>query len=227
MVLQRFLALWLVLSVVAVSGKKGSKLGEKCEYDSDCDVAYSFCRGQQECMCKKGFEQGPSNDRCVAMIGAKCETHYDCAGLPNSGCELDICTCREGFVAHSSGRECLKVAALHMDVCTEQGQCSSAFGDRMECRDNKCQCIPTFHFAENICIKSKALDEACSSSKECYVSENDDENKKLVCTSGRCQCIMGYHMALDRRTCTDGASQMSLMSLVTALMLGITLQFFN
>lgn len=43
-----------------------NKLGEKCEYDSDCDVAFSFCRGQQVCECKRGFEQGPTKDRCVA-----------------------------------------------------------------------------------------------------------------------------------------------------------------
>ncbi|XP_059485948.1 protein delta homolog 2-like [Neocloeon triangulifer] len=214
----------LTLFAVAVSG---SRLGEKCEYDSDCDVAFSFCRGQQVCECKRGFEQGPTTDRCVATIGAHCTTHYDCAGLPNSECAMNVCSCRENFVAHSSARECLMVAPIYMATCVEHGQCISAFGDRMECRESKCQCIPMHHFTDNVCIQSKALDEPCMSSKECYVSEDDEMNKKVACTAGRCQCIMGFHMALDHKTCTDGAGQLGAISLCASLVLSMTLLFFK
>ncbi|KAF4529909.1 hypothetical protein B566_EDAN018126 [Ephemera danica] len=154
-------------------GATGSKLGESCSYDDDCDVTYSFCRAQQTCECKRGFEPGPTRDRCMATVGAICTTHYDCTGLPNSECDQEVCSCRNGYVPHPTMKECLQ-----------------------------------------------GLDGLCTNSEECHVSDTDPtKNEQVECVAGRCQCKMGYHIATDGVTCTDGAAQLTSLSLlmVTAL----------
>jgi hypothetical protein len=91
---------------------------------------------------------------------------------------MNVCTCRDSFVTHSNGKDCLKgeiyllalianlietqsytlVATMHMATCQEHSQCTTAFGNSMECRYGKCQCVPTHRFQEyqNRCIQSKS-----------------------------------------------------------------------
>lgn len=42
-------------------------LGSPCNYDEDCDwMEHTYCRNQQACECKRGFQPSASSDRCLA-----------------------------------------------------------------------------------------------------------------------------------------------------------------
>ncbi|KAG8278938.1 hypothetical protein J6590_007946 [Homalodisca vitripennis] len=44
----------------------GYDLGASCDYDEDCIADHSYCRNQQVCQCRIGFQPSPDGITCLA-----------------------------------------------------------------------------------------------------------------------------------------------------------------
>uniref|UniRef100_A0A1B6JWY4 EB domain-containing protein n=1 Tax=Homalodisca liturata TaxID=320908 RepID=A0A1B6JWY4_9HEMI len=219
---------FLTISIInflsnAVPQVLGYDLGASCDYDEDCIADHSYCRNQQVCQCRIGFQPSPDGITCLATVGARCHTNFDCMTLPQSECRQDVCQCQTNFVPDATGAQCLARVPDIKGLCQLDNQCQASFGDQSHCYAGRCECMMRHHFLNGQCFLTRDLNEFCGNSSECYIGP--DYTNVVECVGQKCQCITGYYID-EYHKCKRSAG-VTILPTVFVLLINLTFIFIS
>jgi hypothetical protein len=122
-----------------------------------------------------------------SALHGSCEKNEQC-GTVDTYCRNGTCICKDGFAVNED--HCVQLVVPEI-ACTHRSKCNLHSGHKgLFCHEKRCVCRSFHHFHNSQCVKSKGLDQECTSDHQCYCGE--DCKEKIECAEGMCACKKGF-----------------------------------